>query len=213
MEAVIRRTLKSDPQGRLILRLRLDTPTWWIERHPDQVLRYADGTDSVKVHSGMDVKTPSLASMSWRRDVESLLRALVIHVQHSDYADRVVGYRPALLHGGEWFQEGTLYGKKADYLPVMERAFRDWLQAKHPQETFPENVIPTARQRNTGDIGHLRDPAKSRPILDYYEFYNNQFAEQAEDYCRTIKEATGGKAITGFYYGYSLILRVFPGWI
>ena len=205
MDAVIRRTLKSDPHGILILRLRLDAPPWWLERHPDQVLLYADGTDSVNTHWRVDVKTPSLASMLWRRDVESFLRSLVRHVQQSDYADRVVGYHPALLHGGEWFEEGYFSDKKADYSPLMEKAFRTWLQAKYPQEAFPENVIPTAGQRDAGDIGHLRDPAKSRRILDYYEFYNHQFAEQAEDYCRTIKEATGGKAITGIYYGYSLI--------
>jgi hypothetical protein len=211
MEAVIRRTLKSDPQGSLILRLRLNAPTWWVEGHPDQVLCYADGTDSVMVHWGFDVKTPSLASMPWRRDVESLLQNLIGHIQQSDYADRVVGYHPALLHGGEWFQEGISYGKKADYSPLMEKAFGRWLQAKYPQESFPESVLPTPAQRNAGDIGHLRDPAKSRRILDYYEFYNLQFADQAEGYCRAIKEATGGQAITGFYYGYSIIFTLGPG--
>jgi hypothetical protein len=211
MEAVIRRTLKSDTMGSLILRLRLNAPTWWIERHPDQVLLYADGTDTVKLHWGMDVKTPSPASMLWRHDVENLLRSLVRYVQQSDYAGRVVGYHPALLHGGEWFQEGSLYGKKADYSPLMEKAFRSWLQAKYPQEAFPENVVPTAKERDTGDIGHLRAPRKSRRILDYYEFYHDQVAQQAEEYCRTIKDATGGKAITGFYYGYTIILSGGPG--
>jgi hypothetical protein len=213
MEAVIRRTLKSDPAASLILRLRLDTPSWWIGRHPDQVLIYADGTDSVKTHWGVDEKAASLASMRWREDVESLFGSLVNHVRCSDYADRVVGYHPAMLHGGEWFQEGSLYGKKADYSRVMEGAFRNWLRAKYPEEAFPENVIPTAAQRDAGDIGHLRDPARSRRILDFYEFYNDQFAEQAENYCRTFKEATGGEAITGFYYGYSINLSKFPGWL
>ena len=211
MEGIIRHTLKSDPRASLILRLRLNAPAWWIAGHPDQVLLYHDGTDSVKLHWDMEVKTPSLASMLWRHDVGSLLRSLIRHVQQSDYAGRVVGYHPALMHGGEWFQEGVLYRKKADYSPLMQKAFRIWLQAKYPRETFPESVVPTAAQRDAGDIGHLRDPAKSRRILDYYEFYNDQFAEQAVGYCRTIKEATEDKAITGFYYGYLLIFTPGPG--
>jgi hypothetical protein len=213
MEAVIQRTLKNDPSGRIILRLRLNAPAWWIASHPDQILLYADGSDFIKLHWGMDMKTSSLASMSWRRDVESLLQSLVKHVQQSSYAKHIVGYHPALMHGGEWFQEGSLYGKKADYSPVMQKAFRAWLQAKYPKEEFPENVIPTAAQRNTGDIGTLRDPIKSRNVLDYYEFYNNQIADQAVGYCQTIKEATAGKAVTGFYYGYSILGAELPGFI
>ncbi len=213
MEAVIRRTLESDPLAHLILRLRLNAPGWWLERYPEETLLYADGTDSVKVWWGEDVKTPSLASLRWRSDVESLLRSLIAHLQKSAYAERIDGYHPALLHGGEWFQEGSWYGKKADYSPLMEAAFRSWLHAKYPRETFPEQVIPTAAQRDTGDIGHLRDPAKSRRVLDYYAFYNAQIAGQAQDYCRVIKEATRGQAITGFYYGYSIILSLAPGWL
>ena len=212
MDAAIWRTIKNDALGSLILRLRLNTPTWWIERHPDQLLMYEDGTDSVKVHWGLDVKTPSFASLRWRRDVEGLLRSLIRHVQQSDYADRVVGYHPALLHGGEWFQEGSLLGKKADYSPLMQGAFRTWLQVKYPHETFSADVIPSAAERDAGDIGHLRDPVKSRRTLDYYEFYNDQLAEQAEGYCRTIKQTTGGRAITGFYYGYSIALALKAGW-
>jgi hypothetical protein len=211
MDAVIKQTLNSDPRSSLILRLRLNAPPWWIDARPDQVLLYSDGSDSVKTHWGTDIKTPSLASTLWRSDVESLLRALVKHVQQSNYARQVIGYHPALLHGGEWFQEGALYGKKADYSPLMQNAFRSWLQRKYGSEDVGENIIPTAEQRNVGDIGHLRDPTKSRRILDYYDFYQQQFAEQAEGYCRSIKEATAGKAITGFYYGYSIIFSTWPG--
>jgi hypothetical protein len=142
LDAVIRRTLKSDPQASLILRLRLKTPTWWIEQHPDQVLIYADGTDSLKGEWGAEVKTSSLASMVWRRDVENLLRALIKRVEQSDYAERIVGCHPALMNGGEWFQEGASHGKKADYSPVMEKAFRTWLEARYPHEGFPDRVIP-----------------------------------------------------------------------
>jgi len=213
MDTVIRNTLKSDPTASLILRLRIDMPDWWINGHPDQVLLYEDGTDSVKTSWGTQVKAPSLASALWRQDVEHLLRSLVNHVGQSDYARHVVGYHPALFHGGEWFQEGSQYGKKADYSPLMERAFRVWLRTKYPDEASPERVIPLASQRDVGDIGHLRDPEKSRNVLDYYEFYHQQIAEQAIGYCRIFKEETAGRAITGLYYGYSIVLSMLPGWL
>ena len=75
MESVIRHTLKSDPQARRILRVRINAPASWFDRHPEHVSPYHDGTDPLQGDRSTKVKTPFLASTLWRRDVRNLLQS------------------------------------------------------------------------------------------------------------------------------------------
>lgn len=216
IDETVRRTLDADPEAKLILRLRLKVPSWWHGKRPGQRIRYEDGSERLDTHWERDVQPVSPASAAWQDDSERLMRAAVQHVESSEYAERIAGYNPALLHGGEWFEEGSMYHKLADYSPCMQSAFGEWLERRYPDQNFPEECVPSVEERQEGDIGNLRDPEKSRRVIDYLRFFHDLFASQAESLCAAIREASEGRALVGIYYGYTLVLSGVegqPGWV
>ena len=217
IDTIVRMTMEIDPEARFILRLRSKAPDWWHEKHPEQAIRYHDGSDRVPQHHWEPGTRPaSLASDKWQSDLELLYRKAVIHVQDSEYADRVIGYNPAGMHGGEWFEEGSMYDLRADYSPLMQKAFTKYLEAKYPGQDVHDVRIPDPEERLRGDIGSFRDPVKSRYVIDYYLLAQDLIASLAEGCCRAIKEATNGTALVGIYYGYTVELSAVmahPGWL
>jgi hypothetical protein len=49
---------------------------------------------------------------------------------------------------------------------------------------------------------HFRDPAAERPVIDYLRNLADLSAEVVIDFCRTAKEASGGNALAGAFFGY-----------
>ena len=84
----------------------------------DQKIVYSDGTSWVEDYHWQETIYPTaIGSKVWLDDVKVFLRDIVAHVEGSAFADQVVGYNPALLHGGEWFEYGSMYGKTATIQP------------------------------------------------------------------------------------------------
>ncbi|MBC8872631.1 MAG: hypothetical protein H8E44_24620 [Planctomycetes bacterium] len=215
LEDQVQRTVKSAPDARFFLRLRVDVPDWWPKLHPNEITQYAHRNEgeenNVTGHWGRKTYPPSLASEVWKRDTEDLIRATVEYIVSRDWADRVIGCNPALYHGGEWFEEASMYNVKGDYSVLMQATFRQWLSQKYPDEdqnAIPDNVVPTPEERTVGDIGHLRDPAKRRRVIDYMTMHNELMADHAVRLCKVIKTASKGRILAGVYYGYTIELAV-----
>ena len=52
------------------------------------------------------------------------------------------------------------------------------------------------------DWGVFFDPAKSQQVIDTFDLESDVIADTIDYFCRVVKEATGGKAMTGAFYGY-----------
>lgn len=221
LEDQVQRTLKAAPNARFFLRLRLIVPDWWPKLYPNEIVQYANRKEGEKNnitgHWGRKIYPPSLASEVWKRDTEALMRETVKYIMSRDWADRVIGCNPALLHGGEWFDEASMYNVRGDFSPIMQANFRQWLSEVYlheDQNTIPAEAVPTPEQRLAADIGHFRDPAKRRRVIDYLTFQSGLVADHAARLCKVIKDTSKGRILAGVYYGYTIELAgTGRGWI
>lgn len=204
--------LKIDPQAYIIFGTQLRVPKEWTDKYPDDATILSDGRHIEY----------SLSSRRWLRETQENMRALVQHLMKQSYAGHVIGVHFDLA--GETYYWGANINTAStprgelilgDYSPEHIRAFRIWLKEKYrgnlaalrtawKDETVTfENAAPNPAVLRRADLGMFRDPAKTRMPFDYWEFHSDVMAQRVNDIARIIKEASGGRYITGFWGLYS----------
>ncbi|MBI4976867.1 MAG: beta-galactosidase [Spirochaetes bacterium] len=209
VDARIKKVIAANPKARILVRIKVESPKWWTDRHPDEHSYYS-ANNAIR-DSGQN----SLASEVWETSYERMLRDFIRHIEASDYVSHVIGYHPAGGYSSEWFWYGNDKGK-IDYGPAAKKRFRSWLMGKYatidalrtawalPDVSFDgENIIPSPEQRRQSEYLTLRDPAKLAQVKDYRDFLSDMVSHQIIKMCRICKEETGGKKIAGVFYGYS----------
>ncbi len=202
IEAII----EANPNALILPRVKLNPPRWWLDAHPDEVCRNADGDPAEQA---------SLASELWEETYERLLRDVIRHMEGSDYAAHIMGYHPAGGRASEWYW----WGKRAqvDFSPAAIERYRKWLREQYggdvaavrrawgnPTATFAAAEPPTYEARQVTRHGLFRDPVKDRPVVDYRRFMSDMISRNIVRSCRIVKEETGGSKLAGVFYGYSL---------
>lgn len=203
----LKAVLAADPQAWILPRLKLNPPDWWLKEHPDELTHIEDGSPGPQ---------HSMASRVWEETYERMLRDLVGHIESSDYGSRVIGYHLAGGKSSEWFWWGFDKGL-IDYSPAARQRFREWLGERYggsvnalreawrqPDVTFETADPPPGRLREGTEYGLFRDVAVARPAIDYVRFLSDMTSHNIIRSCRIVKEATGGRKITGVFYGYML---------
>jgi hypothetical protein len=206
IDARVRAVLAANPRGLFLPRLKLNPPKWWLETHPDHVVRYEDGTPGPQV---------SLASREWTALYSQLLRDVIGHMEAADYADRIIGYHPAGGGSSEWFWWGHNKGT-VDFSPVAVARWRDWLRDTYGNDaalrvawgdkkaTLDAAMPSPAGARDNGVGVFLRLTPAQRAWCDYHRFLSEIVSENIVESCRIAKEACGGRKIAGVFYGYSM---------
>jgi len=214
LDEVIRGYLSADNDARIVLILRLVPPRWWMDAHPDELVRYAAGDDFNTSDESGRVRRASLASRLWRRDMLALWRAAIEHLEEQPWGKRVIGYQPGYGIYTEWHYFGSWQQQGPDTGHAMTVHFRDWLRKRYgstvalcrawsdPTVSLETAAVPGMPPRlAAGPLG-LRDPAVSRRVMDYYRCQQEITAEDIEVFCAAAKEATGGRVLCGAFYGY-----------
>ncbi len=211
----VQKILALDPKARIFLGLRLDSPGWWLDAHPKEIIGYATGPAQSGVDQILRFRAASMASEVWRRDTGAMVRAALRHLEASPWGKRVVAYQLNYGVYCEWHYYG-MASDMPDTGPAMTQAFRAWLRReyhgdltalraawKDPAVTFDAAPVPdrAARLRTSALI--FRDPATAdRRVLDYYQCHQRVVADCLLHFCRAVKEETAGRALTGAWYGY-----------
>jgi hypothetical protein len=204
VDAFLDRLLELNPGAYFLPRLQLNTPTWWKEAHQKELITY--GLDINKKRydilkhqdlvftegghyfgTGNELWEASFASEAWRRDTAGMLRAYLNHIEESPLRSRVIGYMPTTGRTGEWNYFGANF--LPDYSGPMRRVCGE---------------IPSVEARLKTTFGLVRDPEKEKSVIEFYQKYHETVAENAVVMCRTVHEATGGRALAGVFYGYLL---------
>lgn len=211
VDRAIESTLKNDPQGLLLPRFGMQPPEWWLAQRPDDRMFFDDGKTLAM----------SMASEDWRKEMQEHLRALVRHCE-SKYGDRMLGYHPCGQHTGEWFYERSWEPCLSDFSPAMTKGFRKWLESQYgsvealrkawndPEVSFGTVEIPSAEAQRKSGLGFFRDPVAERSICDYFLYKHVAMEEPLEMMARVIKEETGRKKLTCFFYGYIFDMHGLP---
>ncbi len=165
------RILENAPDAYLLVRLGVHPPADWVENHPDDIVRYSDGTTIPaiivsEVHGDKLPGAYSLCSDEWRRDGTAGLMDFCDKVDAAPFADRVIGY--FLTAGGtsEWYYVNPLVDgdRYADFSPAFRREFSRYLKEKYqtdeklqqawndPNVTIDAPSIPDIQSRFFTDV-------------------------------------------------------------
>jgi len=212
VEARFGRVIDADPEALFHLRIYLETGhgDWWEKAHPEECELKDDGT-----RNGM-----SFASRVWREEAKAFLRAYIECLRRVGLFDRVIAYQVGAGHTGEWVKgESSMYWPCGDYSRPMRDHFRGWLRVRYggdaarlrdawgdPSVSFDSAVVPPAARQLEAGLYTFRDPAKEQDVIDYFAALAELCSDAVIDFCRTVKEATGGGRLAGAFYGYLLDL-------
>lgn len=220
----LERFLKRIPNARVILRLYVCKPPHFVRDHPQEVLRFNDGSKDhfTKWYAMTDLPEadrgyPSFASEVWRRGTAEALYRYVTHVRGSAYARNVIGY--FVCGGGteEWYYWGdydhSLYC--CDFSPPMLRALRDHLRRKYGGDVarlraawhdatadFGTALPPGPNERRFGATGSFWDEGLMNRMRDYYHVHNKVMEDSLLIFARAVKQACRGEQLMGMFHGY-----------
>lgn len=200
------------PDGYCIPRVWVAAPKWWMEKQPEESVRFANGAEWKDNEWGGTVHE-SFASQRWRREGGEAFRRFIRHILASPYADRVVGIHVAGGIYGEW--HGWSAPDMPDTSEPMRQAFIRFANAKYANnietlrtawhekvEDFDSITIPTRQEQLATDVGMFRDPSRRRRVIDYYECMHEECVDDIEHFCRIVKEESHARLLTQVFYGY-----------
>ena len=203
IDALLQQILAADPDGYLLPRLQFVPTNFWARTHPDQMARYADGSEG-------DV---SLASSEFWADCVDALEALVAHLTDPETpgGDRVIGFH---LERGEWFYDAE---SGPDISVPNREAFQHWLQAQYQAlyalraawfdgaVTFEDAAIPLplARDPKKGQ-GPLYTGPRDGRWVDYARFSSALAAQAITGLASVVKTLSAGRMLVAVSYGYTL---------
>lgn len=203
IDALLQQVLAADPNAFLLPRLQCVPTNYWARTHPDEMARYADGSEG-------DV---SMASGEFWADSVDAIEALIAHL--SDPAtvggDRVIGFH---LDKGEWF-----YDREAgyDYSVPNVTAYQNWLHAKYQQPyalraawfqgaaTFEDvSVPPWTPPSARPDTMPVYSSRRDQQWPDYAQFASDLVAEAITGIASAVKTLSDGRMLVAVSYGYTL---------
>lgn len=199
IDSFLDRLLERYPGAYFLPRLHLNTPDWWKEAHPDQMIKYArplrekrykirdltmtDGGHSFDLNK--ELWEASFASKLWREDTGRMLQDYLRHVQNSPLRSRMIGYHFTTGRTAEWNCFGPAL--LPDTSPPMREAC---------------GKIPAVEDRTHTRRGLLRDPDQERRVIDYYRCFHEEIARTVCSLASDMREVTRGETLTGVYFGY-----------
>lgn len=213
LEATLARAVGDAAPGEtyILLRVNLNMPSWWREKHPDQLTRMPDGR----------VFMQSVFSDVWKRDASRALDALIAWLRDSDFAPYMLGLQLGAMNTEEWIAPIGTSGCLDVSAPALSY-FRSYLAAVYPSvqawhtawagtadgyASFEDAPFPPeslraavmARPFLSEDSG---DGLPSRPVVDQLRAFNQGYADAITSLCTHAKEAVGGAWLIGCFYGY-----------
>ena len=221
MDGAIQTILLRAPQVNLMLHTSVTDPgPRWRANHPEEGIRDDKGEYHILNYRATPEATGSMASRKWREDSQLRLRELIAHLGSLPGGERVIGVLPCSGITWEWIHWGSARGVMVDYsdhyrryfIGYLRRVYRDDIAAlnaawKSELRSFEDVAIPRPERRKAADRTEYRSPEKFQPEIDLTESLAALIADIIADLCRTVKEASGGRLLTGTYYGYTTYLN------
>lgn len=212
--------LDANPEARILLRLHVNPPYWWLRDHPREcvVYRKPDGDipgidngehprliDGDNKHKYMRA---SIASRVWLREACEKIRLFLTALEGTRELEALLAVQVAYGVNGEWHQWGTdVSGPMCAYFKEYIKRIYGTEDALRQAWNDPEVTIETAQYHpevtEEGDEGCLLDPQKSRRAIDAKKCNQNLMAETILALCRTVKQCAP-QLLCGVFYGYQL---------
>lgn len=204
--------LSVNPNIKVLPRIILNAPVWWLRENPDDVLL----SYNVNTRSYERLPRPSFLSERWASLWKKNLEEVIEYFE-SRWSEQIIGYHTGMGHCGEHTYQW--WDHIGDFSPVQSRAFQKWLRARytsveelnlHWKSSYPSfDAIPLP------DAGRLADytvrapslllPETECDLIDFQKFSSDVVADIILQEGATVKETLkrlGKEKLCGVFYGY-----------
>lgn len=207
---------RANPEAKVLIRLHLNPPYWWMRDNPDEQVLYDgvpgidDGEDSRLIRGdGLKHMRVSLASEKWLREAGEKLRAFCEGIEDTDVCEAVLAVQVACGKNGEWHQWGT------DTSRPMKERFKRYLREKYgtdealraacddPTVTLDTAEFSPSPEQPRTELG-FRHPKKERGIIDSQYCTQLVVAEDIVYFCEIVKKSFKRPVLAGAFYAYHL---------
>jgi len=197
------------PEAAVFIRIHVDPPQWWLDRHPGETVAYANAVNPGVANARSQ---ESLASTLWLNDATRQLETFCRELAPTPEGRHVVGLHLAGGLYGEWHYWN--FDLEPDTSPTMTSHFRYWLEKKYgadaalrrawndPTVTLATADVPGLQVRDRTLGGFFRDPVRERQVIDYYTCQQDLVADDVIHFCHTARAAWPRPLITGAFFGY-----------
>jgi len=198
LDAQAQAILAMQPEARFFVRPGEMVPKTWQTKYPDHMQRASNGEPQSQL---------SLASEMGGKHFAGYLHNVIGYCEARPWADRVIGYM--FFPHGEGLTELACNGFAFDQAPVMQTAFRAWIETKYTDEralreawqdadvTFETVRVPTESEwklkRQT--LKHWPEPAQVQRERDYFALQETLFRQYFRRCMRTLREATAHRRV------------------
>lgn len=205
IDADCQTVLNANPDALLLPRISSYAPEWWLRDHPDECMVWDKPNPGGTMFN--------VASTLYRREAGKYLSLLITHLEEK-FGPHMAGYHICGQNTGEWFYHETWSTYLNGYAGCDLRAWREWLAKRYgnnaalqaawhdPEASLDSAAVPSPAVRRAASAGVLRDPATEQPVIDFGEFQQESIADCICELARTAREASGGRKLVLFFYGY-----------
>ena len=228
----IEAALKANPDVKVITRLHLNPPYWWLHKYPEERMGYRerveeDGkvsyrapeiTDSgaygdrtiARKHLPFELRV-SIASEQWIKDVSGVLDQLCKKLKAHPLGRSLIGIQVAYGHCGEWHAyERSGYGEpmRKLYTKLAKEKYKDietlrkYYGSDADFETLKLPEPDEVEAAFAGDNNAVLAPAEHARLIDFSRTYSYASAEAISRFCKAIKESWGDGILAGAFYTY-----------
>lgn len=210
---LIESLLEKEPSSLIITRSFPPVPGWWLDAHPDEALKF--DTPTITGQGYREFRDVSWGSDLWLAQACKWYQQWCSELEKR-FAGNVIGHQFGMGAHGENGQIGAPVGDGrwlcGDFSPAMLKWFRSWLATQYDSDkalqrawsddsvTLATATVPGRLQRLQKDWLTFRSPLR-RHVADYYQSFATRVEHVVITLCRTIKNATGGRCITGSHLG------------
>jgi len=123
------KVLEAVPDAYIFVRVGLHPPADWVKSHPDDILRYDNGSTMEthlmsEMHEYVIPGAYSMCSDAWRQEGTKALLDFCANIEKSEFSDRVIGMFLAAGGTSEWYYQNPLTDKSARRVGDVSLAFR-----------------------------------------------------------------------------------------
>lgn len=199
----IRGILAAAPGAAIMLRFHVNSPPWWNEANPNELVQYANAplneepAYGFRVHLDDDLKRVprhSLASKKWLKEAGEKTAEFCKKLAKTKEGASIFALQLSAGVYGEWHYYG-FQANEPDTGPAMTARFRKFT-------ANPQAQVPTKEQREQLHYEIFRHPVTHKNVSDYYRCQHQTVTEAFIHFCKTVKENWPRPILAGGFHGY-----------
>ena len=216
----IRGVLHANPNAKILLRLHVNPPYWWLRDNPVETCIFRGLTsDNPGIDNGEQARLiqddlaehlrASFASQKWLDDATEKLIECCQRLSAAPEGKSIFGIQVAYGIFGEWHQFGV------DVSRPMQDKFHSFLAQKYGTDkalqcAWNDSTVSVAtapfhpEDWQKGDLGSLRDPAKAQNVIDAQLCIQKTTIDALLHFAKVVKDNWNGDILTGAFYNYYL---------